>query len=174
MSIGFHITRVERHIICSFSISLSCILGNPDGFLWSKFLVFTRTFARTFSKLYDTSWGYLALYNVINLCTANSIQVIWQRLRENCMLGHFNPENILVLLMRQSLLLEVCEHEEVGHHQEGKTERVIHSFETKVHNCQRSDSLEAVTETCAHAEKWHQFLRNCLDIADDSGFADGT
>lgn len=88
-------------------------------------------------------------------------------------LSYLNFENILVLSMGQTRVLEIREEEKVWYDEEPKKEHPFHWPDTVMQNDERRNSLEAISQTCAGTESGHKLLWNGFDVTDYSRFANG-
>ena len=76
-------------------------------------------------------------------------------------------ENVLVLLVRQSLLLKVREEYEVWDQAKGEEDTVLHVLGAVVHHKQGGQRLETISETRSCAEDANELLWDGLDVSDN-------
>ena len=76
-------------------------------------------------------------------------------------------EDVLVLLVGQARVLEVCETHEVRDQQEREKQGVVCGLDPVMHDCECCQRIEEVSYTRPSAKRTDKFLRNRLYIAYD-------
>ena len=76
-------------------------------------------------------------------------------------------KDVLVLLVGQARVFEVCEAHEVRDEQEREEQGIVCGLDTVVHDCECCQRIEEVSYTRPSAKRTDKFLRNRLYIAYD-------
>ena len=86
----------------------------------------------------------------------------------HCVSGNLDLKDVLVLLVGQARVLEVCETHEVRDQQEREEQGVVCGLDSVMHDCECCQRIKEVTYTCPSAKRTDKLLGNRLYIAYDS------
>ena len=93
-------------------------------------------------------------------------------LLDDLVLSDFYLEDILVLLVGKSCILEISKAEKVGQDEKCQDYGVVCGLKTVVHDGQSSKRLKQVSYARARSKRTNELLRDCLDVPDYCCLAD--